>query len=63
MEKVIEQYKKVFDEEGNVKLCGREACKKLIELCSEIVPNVDFSSLESGFMNVKNIQEFVKEYL
>lgn len=54
------RYDTVFDEKGNVKVCGREATSSLIDLCIAI----DFASgsdyygdPESGAMNVEHVKE------
>lgn len=51
------QYQIVFDEDGNVKTCGRKNCSKLIELC-EMATNgqMDFGNKETGIMNVELIK-------
>ena len=61
MDKIMEQYNKVFDEQGNIRKCGREECKKLIELCEAFQSDIDFGSLQTGFMNVKNIKKLVNK--
>ena len=33
-----EAFEVVFDENGNVKLCGRVACKRLIKVCMALEP-------------------------
>lgn len=53
-----EKYNNVFDENGEVKACGREACKELIRACMEKNPGVDFGNPETGMMNIKNVKEF-----
>lgn len=51
-----EQYNKVFDTEGTIKLCGREETKKLIRLAKELKPDVDFGNESTGFLNIDNIK-------
>lgn len=55
-EEIKKMYSEVFDENGQVKLCGREKCKDLISAMSQLFPNVDFGSLKTGFMNVENMK-------
>ena len=57
LEDLKHQYNVVFDEDGNVKACGRKACSKLIELC-EMATNgqMDFGNKETGMMNVELIK-------
>jgi hypothetical protein len=56
---IKELYNEVFDENGNVKLCGREKCKELIMACNLKWPDIDFGDLTSGFMNIEKIKFFV----
>lgn len=53
-----EYYNAVFDENGDIKLCGRDACKKLIVEMKGYT-SVDVGDEDSGFMNVDNMK---KEY-
>ena len=48
-------YSEVFDEQGNVKACGREKCIELIEICSELDPFNYYGDSKLGFLNEKNI--------
>lgn len=57
---IIELYKQVFNEDGTVKQCGREKCKKLIRMCQNLNKDIDFGSIESGMMNVENIKKFIE---
>lgn len=52
----LEKYSEVFDSEGQVKLCGRQACKELIVEAQKLDKSTDFGSIEDGLMNVKNIK-------
>lgn len=54
----INQYNKVFDENGNTKACGREACMDLINMCKVEEPFTDFGNPMTGMMNIENIQKF-----
>lgn len=52
-----ELYNRVFDENGEIKLCGREACKELIRACEEMTGEVGkFGSTETGFMEPEAIK-------
>lgn len=51
-------YERVFDNQGNIKLCGREACKELIRVCREMQHGIDFGCTDTGIMNVDNIKRF-----
>lgn len=61
MQAFINQYNKVFDSEGNVRACGREACIDLINMCKVEDPLTDYGNPISGMMNVENIQKFGKK--
>lgn len=54
---MMEKYNKVFDENGDIKACGRDACKQLILACMEKWPDIDFGNPETGIMNVENIKK------
>ena len=41
-------FEAVFDENGNVKACGREACKRLIRACYQLEPKAHFGNPETG---------------
>ena len=51
-------FDEVFEPDGNIRSCGREACKKLITIMQEQFPGVDFGNLETGCMNVENIKRY-----
>lgn len=53
-------YDKVFDQDGNIKSCGRETTIQLISICNQIDSNMDFGDLETGFMETENIQSLYK---
>jgi hypothetical protein len=59
-EKLLCQYKKVFNEDGTVKACGRYECIKLISLCEEHANNKNhFGSTDTGFMDVNAIKKYI----
>ena len=58
---MFEKFNKVFNEDGTIKVCGREACKELILACQEASSEpIDFGNPETGMMNVANIQRFMR---
>ena len=61
LQAMIEQYNRVFDEMGNVKACGREEYKNLINMCKMEEPLTDFGNPITGMMNVENIKKFRKK--
>ena len=48
----------VFDDNEEVKLCGREACKALIIAMEEAFPGESFGNRETGFMDIFKIKRF-----
>ena len=48
----------VFDENEEVKLCGREHCKALIIAMEEAFPGELFGNRETGFMDVFKIRRY-----
>ena len=49
-------YDLVFDENGNIKACGREICKELIVLANQIEKNVKHGDETTGMMEVDTIK-------
>lgn len=66
MNELISKYNKVFDEEGNIKACGRENCKALIKAIHAVSDKI-VGDEETGFMRVdilkKEYKKLVKGYL
>lgn len=61
--KLVKKYHVVFNNEGDIKPCGRKACQDLILTCSQMEPNENFGNLNTGIMNVEAIKKFVKQYI
>lgn len=55
-----EKYHKVFNEDGTIKVCGRDACKELILECMKIKSDINFGDPNTGMMNVENIQKYAR---
>jgi len=51
----LNQYLNVFDSTDNIKLCGREETKKLINYAYKIDKGLDYGNVSTGMMNVKNL--------
>ena len=64
-ESFLEAYNLVFDENNNVKLCGRDKCKNLIIKSLVLSGREDnyFGSVKTGIMDVKNIISLKEEML
>ena len=60
MNAILEQYSKVFDQDGNVKACTREECIKLIEMLEKKFPNEEFGNDKTGFMDTEHINALIK---
>ena len=58
MEKLQKLLDQVFTPSGDVKTCGREACKQLIAQASSAYPGIDFGNPDTGMMNVAKFKEF-----
>lgn len=56
MEEFLKLYEKVFNENNNIKICGRQNCINLIEAAQKIEPNIDFGNVKTGFMNTQNLK-------
>lgn len=54
-------YNDVFDQNGNIKPCGRTITSKLIELAQVLKPGIDFGNKNTGVMNVVNIKALFSE--
>lgn len=54
-------YEKVFDENGNVTLCGRENCVELINICEQLSGEV-CGNKTRGYMYTDKIKEVYKKY-
>jgi hypothetical protein len=53
---VKQLYDSVFDAEGNVMLCGRQACAKLIQALQPY-SSENLGDVTTGIMNVENIKK------
>ena len=51
-------YDRIFNEDGTVKLWGREACKDLIIAMQSKFPGVNFGNPVHGIMNVEEILKY-----
>lgn len=58
---LLDLYKGVFDENGNIKVCGRDKCISLIKKLHEIDKSTDYGNVETGFMHIQNIKETINK--
>lgn len=56
----MQNFNKVFNSDGTVKLCGRENCKKLIKEADTLEPGIQHGNIESGYMDIKSIKRLYK---
>ena len=60
-EEQIRNFKKLFnrafDENGDVKACGRDNCKALIEISDILEPSKKHGDLKTGNMYINSIKE------
>ena len=56
---IKELYDRVFDEEGNVKPCGRSKCIALIRACNNEYGG-SFGDVNTGMMDIRAIKEVVR---
>lgn len=65
MKDLVLKYNKVFDENGNIKACGRENCKDLIKAIHAVSDKI-VGDEEMGIMRVdilkKEYKKLVKGY-
>lgn len=53
--------RKVFNADGSIRLCGRDAVSALIEAAEQIDSTRNFGDKEIGRMNVDTIRELLEE--
>lgn len=54
-ERFKEEYKKVFTDDNKVRVCGRDECKKLIEVAKEVDNETYYGDIYTGLMNIGNM--------
>lgn len=52
---------KVFNNDGTIRVCGRDSVRALIEVAESIDPTKDFGNKEIGRMNVDTVRELLAE--
>ena len=55
-------YERVFDEDGNIKPCGRKKCIDLI-MALEQATNIPCGDKNTGYMSVENIKRAYTQYI
>lgn len=51
----------VFDEQNNIKPCGRQTTIKLMEELSRIYPDENFGNIKTGFMNIETVLKYKRD--
>lgn len=52
---------KVFNDEGTIRVCGRDSVRELIEAAESIDPTKNFGNKEIGRMNVDAVRSLLHE--
>ena len=60
---IKEAYEAVFNEDGTMKACGREACIRLIEACEAKDRETCFGNKKTGEICLSNIPIIKRLYL
>lgn len=47
----ISVYKRVFDQDNNIRVCGREVTSRLIGYADELEPGISHGDTKTGFIN------------
>lgn len=51
----LNQFNIVIDDDNKVKKCGRDNCKKLINLADSLETNVKHGCIDSGMIDIEKI--------
>jgi hypothetical protein len=51
LEELKDSYQAVFDEDGNVRACGRALCMRLMFSLKRFRPKADLGNFDTGVMN------------
>lgn len=62
MYELISKYNKVFDEDGNIKACGRDNCKALIKAIHAVSDKI-VGDEDTGIMRVDILKEEYKNII
>lgn len=53
-----EEYQRVFDENNEIRPCGRDVCTDLILQMQKAFPDETFGDVNTGYMDVFKIKRF-----
>jgi hypothetical protein len=60
LEELKDSYLSVFDEDGNVRACGRALCLRLMLSLKKFRPKVNLGNFDTGVMNVDVVKNMYK---
>lgn len=55
-------YNEVFDQDGEIMVCGRDKCKNLIYQADKLEPQKSHGDLNTGYMKVQAIKNLKERY-
>ena len=58
-----DDYQAVFDEDDNVKACGRALCLRLMYTLKKFRPNAELGNFETGEMNIKVVKDAYQDII
>lgn len=61
MDEILDAYRAVFDAKGQMKVCGREACRRLIEAADRIEPGIFHGNPVSGFVDTDAVKRLISK--
>ena len=63
LEKLKDDYQAVFDENGNVKACGRTLCMNLMYTLKKFRPDAELGNFATGVMNVEVVKNVYQDII
>ena len=63
LKELKDDYQAVFDEDDNVKACGRALCLRLMYTLKKFRPNAELGNFETGEMNIKVVKDAYQDII
>ena len=63
LEELKNSYQIVFDEDGNVRACGRDFCIHLMLALKKFRPDADLGNFDTGVMNVTVVKDLFQDII
>ena len=63
LKELKDDYQAVFDEDDNVKACGRALCLRLMYTLKKFRPNAELGNFETGEMNIKVVKDVYQDII